>query len=169
MLGNGRPFILEIKNPKIRSLDLKRLEREINECSKVEIRDLRSSDKEEVRRLKSMHFSKVYRARIVADREIPKEKLKEVIESLRGKNVEQLTPSRVAHRRALKVRKRRILDCKVIEVNAKRATLEIATEAGTYIKELVSGDNGRTKPSVSEMIGIRCRVEKLDVISIEGE
>ena len=171
MLGNGRPFVLEIKNPKIRSLNLKKLEDIINTHAegKVEVRNLRFSDKNEVRRLKRASFPKVYHAKIVAERELPEEKLKEVVRSLQGKNIKQLTPSRVAHRRAIKIRERKILDIKVIDVAEKNATLEIKAESGTYIKELVSGDEGRTKPSISEMLGIACKVEELDVIAIEGE
>jgi len=171
MLGNGRPFVLEIKNPKIRSLNLKKLEDIINTHAegKVEVRELRFSDKNEVRRLKRASFPKVYHAKIVAERELPEEKLKEVVRSLQGKNIKQLTPSRVAHRRAIKIRERKILDIKVIDVAEKNATLEIKAESGTYIKELVSGDEGRTKPSISEMLGIACKVEELDVIAIEGE
>ncbi|HEB37557.1 MAG TPA: tRNA pseudouridine(54/55) synthase Pus10 [Thermoplasmatales archaeon] len=171
MLGNGRPFVLEIKNPRIRSLNLKKLQEIINTHAegKVEVRELRFSDKNEVRRLKRASFPKVYHAKIVAERELSEEKLKEVVRSLQGKNIKQLTPSRVAHRRAIKIRERKILDIKVIDVAEKNATLEIKAESGTYIKELVSGDEGRTKPSISEMLGIACKVEELDVIAIEGE
>jgi tRNA U54 and U55 pseudouridine synthase Pus10 len=34
---------------------------------------------------------------------------------------------------------------------------------------LVSGDQERTKPSISEKIGIPCIVKELDVIEIKGE
>ena len=34
MLGTGRPFVLEIKEPKIRKLDLQKLAKEVNEHSK---------------------------------------------------------------------------------------------------------------------------------------
>ena len=38
--------------------------------------------------------------------------------------------------------------------------------AGLYIKELISGDEGRTKPSVSEILGVPAKVKELDVIKI---
>ncbi len=45
MLGNGRPFVIEIKNPKIRSADLAEIENEINERFsgkiKVKLLDIR--------------------------------------------------------------------------------------------------------------------------------
>ena len=35
-----------------------------------------------------------------------------------------------------------------------------------YVKELVHGDSGRTKPSISEILGNPAKVEELDVIKI---
>ena len=49
------------------------------------------------------------------------------------------------------------------------ARLKIETESGTYVKELVSGDKGKTRPNISEMIGIPCNVKELDVIEVNGE
>ena len=171
MLGNGRPFVLEIKNPKKRRVDLKELEKKINEYAsgKVKVVGLRYSDKSEIRRLKEESFPKVYHAKIFADEEIQEKRLKEVLSSLEGRTIKQQTPLRVAHRRADKVREKKIYGCKLIWVKGKEALIEIKAESGTYIKELVSGDEGRTKPSISEMLGSRCEVKELDVVAVEGE
>ncbi len=67
------------------------------------------------------------------------------------------------------VRGKYIYECQIESVNGAMATLTLETESGTYIKELISGDNGRTKPNISEMIGIPCEVTELDVIEIKGE
>lgn len=171
MLGNGRPFVLEIKNPKKRRADLKELEKKINEYAsgKVKVVGLRYSDKNEIRRLKEESFPKVYHAKIFADEEIQEKRLKEVLSSLEGRTIKQQTPLRVAHRRADKVREKKIYGCKLIWVKGKEALIEIKAESGTYIKELVSGDEGRTRPSISEMLGSRCEVKELDVVAVEGE
>jgi tRNA pseudouridine synthase 10 len=44
--------------------------------------------------------------------------------------------------------------------------LTLNTESGTYVKEFVSGDEGRTTPNFSDALGIRCAVQTLDVIAI---
>jgi tRNA pseudouridine synthase 10 len=44
--------------------------------------------------------------------------------------------------------------------------LTVEAESGTYVKEFVSGDNGRSTPSFSEALGVQCRVEILDVMAI---
>jgi tRNA pseudouridine synthase 10 len=75
----------------------------------------------------------------------------------------------VAHRRANKVREKQIYNCEIESIDGTMAILTLEAESGTYIKELVSGDDGKTKPSISEMIGIPCKVAELDVIEIKGE
>ncbi len=171
MLGNGRPFVLEIKNPKIRKPDLSKMGNFINSTNEniIEISNLHFSDKAEVIRLKDAGFRKTYRIVFRGKKPINNEKLKKAAQSLRGKKISQLTPSRVAHRRANMVRERHIYNCNIESVNDAMATLTLEAESGTYIKELVSGDDGRTKPNISEMIGILCEVTELDVIEIKGE
>jgi tRNA pseudouridine synthase 10 len=67
------------------------------------------------------------------------------------------------------VREKHIYNCYVESIDGSMAILTLEAESGTYIKELVSGDNGRTKPSISEIIGEPCTVTELDVIDIKGE
>jgi len=45
--------------------------------------------------------------------------------------------------------------------------IDVVGEAGLYIKELVSGDNGRTKPSLAEILGKDAHVTSLDVVLVE--
>jgi tRNA pseudouridine synthase 10 len=171
MLGNGRPFILEIKNPKIRNIDLHLLEGEINEYAKneIEVSLLRFSDRDEIARIKAAEFRKTYRVTIEGVQSLNKEKLIKVAQTLRGKLIQQMTPTRVAHRRANKVRERTIYTCTVEAVEGTRATLTLETESGTYVKEFVSGDENKTRPNLSELIGIPCTVKELDVIDVKGE
>ena len=171
MLGDGRPFVLEIKNPIIRKLDLSKLKKDINSKNEdvIEVNSLRFSDKGEVARLKSSEPRKVYRVVFKSRNPINSEKLKKVTLSLRDAKIGQFTPSRVAHRRANMVREKHIYYCSIEAIDGAMATLTLETESGTYIKELVSGDDGRTKPNISEMIGAPCEVTELDVIEIRGE
>jgi len=171
MLGNGRPFVLEIKNPKIRNLNLLKLQKEINSVNKndLEIFHLRYSNKDEITRLKHSNFKKTYRIVLKCVSNINNEKLKKAALSLRGKKIGQFTPSRVAHRRAKMVREKHIYNCRIESTDGVKATLILEAESGTYIKELISGDGGRTKPNLSDIIGIPCQVTALDVIDIKGE
>lgn len=45
--------------------------------------------------------------------------------------------------------------------------LDIVTQAGTYVKELVHGEFGRTEPSITSLIGTEIDIVALDVMNIE--
>lgn len=168
MLGGGRPFVLELVGPQKRSLDLKKLERDINKFAKgkVEISGLRHSDMKEVQLLKQSTHEKTY-AVLVECKNVKQEDLKKLEEYFHARTISQKTPTRVLHRRADKVRKRKILSakCKLLKDKFRAETV---TEAGAYVKELVSGDGGRTEPSFASVIKKPCKVLELDVIGIEG-
>jgi tRNA pseudouridine synthase 10 len=80
--------------------------------------------------------------------------------------IRQQTPLRVLHRRADLVREKYIYEVKVKKCSLKRAEMEIRCQGGLYVKELVSGDEGRTLPSVSELLGNRAKPLKLDVLNV---
>ena len=40
----------------------------------------------------------------------------------------------------------------------------LTTSAGTYVKEFVHGDMGRTEPSISSILNCNCDILQLDVI-----
>ncbi len=166
MLGTGRPFVLELKSPRKRKFDLARMEDAINSGGKVEVEDLRYSSKAEVRRIKASRAEKTYVVRIELDEDVDEEKLKKSLEMLRT-DIAQRTPRRVAHRRADKVRKRRVIRIRLLEKEGPLATIEVRGEAGLYIKELMHGDEGRTEPSLASVLGTGCRVLELDVIAIQ--
>lgn len=167
MLGTGRPFVLEIIRPRVRDLDLKKIAAKINkECKgKIEVSGLRVSNKEEMRFLKARTFEKTYDALIKCEG-VSKADLKKLGSEFKNTEIAQRTPTRVLPRRADKVRKRKVISvkCKSVSKNEFRATIK--TSAGTYIKELISGDGGRTKPSFSSVLSKPCECAELDVIAI---
>ncbi|WP_101294218.1 tRNA pseudouridine(54/55) synthase Pus10 [Halegenticoccus soli] len=171
MLGTGRPFVIEVKEPRRRDVDVERLEADINAFAegKVEVEGLRSAEHDMVERVKELDASKTYRAAVEFGDDVTPEALDEALSELRGATVEQYTPHRVDHRRAGLTRTRRVYDASGELVDPRRATIEIHGEGGLYIKELVSGDEGRTEPSLAGLLGVDATVAALDVIAVEGE
>ena len=84
-----------------------------------------------------------------------------------GVTIYQRTPQRVAHRRADKVRERTATEITYIGREEDGYVIEVTGEAGLYIKELISGDDGRTRPSLAEILGRPARVLRLDVVQVE--
>lgn len=162
----GRAFVLEIREPKEGKKGLGEFRRKVNGANEgVQVLDLRYVTNSEVALVADSHFDKAYEAEIEVEGLEEKDYAK--ILELNGKILEQRTPWRVAHRRADKVRKRRILDLRIIEEEPLR--LRILAEAGTYIKEFINGDEGRTRPSIAEALGKNAKCIKLSVVGIHDE
>ena len=80
----------------------------------------------------------------------------------------------MAHRRADKIRKRKVLQTTDCSINSSDdgfilAQLSLRCESGTYVKETIHGDGGRTQPSVASLIKAKCTVEWLDVADIHAD
>ncbi len=262
-LGRGRPFVIEMKKPMKRDIDVGLLMETINQAAegRLEVSDMRHSNRSEVVRVKDTPAEKSYTIRyrvepitqegldeltqvmeIPADnrdrnrrrrnhhrgkkrkqKETPEveeidysslkkaelaamceekglaksgtkdvlvERLQnfepatlempdpdyilEIMTNLQGCTLAQRTPERVAHRRADKIRKRKVLETSEpsVEVQDDRsiiAEFSLRCESGTYVKETVHGDGGRTQPSVASLIKAKCTVEWLDVADIHAD
>ncbi len=170
MLGNGRPFVVEAKSPKKRSADLEKLMRSINEKAdgKVEVRELSFVVKDMIETLKSLKADKTYKLKVTFKEPVSEEKLKSCLESLDDTEISQQTPRRVVHRRADLVRKRRVHSIRLDELTEDgHAHVTVNCQGGLYVKELVSGDEGRTNPSLSGLLGVPAIVEDLDVVNVD--
>ena len=98
----------------------------------------------------------------------------EIMQKLQGCTLAQRTPERVAHRRADKIRKRKVMETSnpsigVDEEGNLIAEFSLRCESGTYVKETVHGDGGRTQPSIASLIKAKCSVEWLDVADIHAD
>ncbi|KAI4498879.1 hypothetical protein M0802_006054 [Mischocyttarus mexicanus] len=187
-IHSGRPFAVELINPRITNISIELLSNLvtiINDSStQVKVTtNLKLLTRDDLKKLKEGESvkTKFYRALCVF-RNAPKDK--SCIESLNGlKSVKiiQKTPIRVLHRRPLTPRVRYIYDMRarwakpqelLNLTNAPTDTdnmffvLDVKTQAGTYVKEFVHGDLGRTKPSLCDLLKTEVDIVALDVTGI---
>jgi tRNA pseudouridine synthase 10 len=162
----GRPFVMEIKNTENRNGSLENAGKQINKGMEVVVCDLRIVGRTFIEVVSESHFDKEYEIDVEFEKEVDESELKKIL-MLAGKTLEQRTPSRVTHRRADLIRKRRIIELELLKtLDPRHKTFRILAEAGTYIKELVFGDNGRTKPSFAEVLGFGAKCTRLNVSKI---
>ncbi len=172
MLGSGRPFVVELREPKRRQrVDLRALEEKVNEenRAKLEVTNLEYVNREMVALIKNTSARKTYRMLVELRGAVAESKLREAVKELDGAVIEQRTPSRVVHRRADLIRSRRIYEMKLLNYSGSTCELEVKCDGGLYVKELISGDKGRTRPNLSDLLGtgIEAEVKELDVIDVE--
>jgi tRNA pseudouridine synthase 10 len=167
MLGSGRPFVLEVCSPRRRELDLVSLQAEVNKTQggKIRIGKLKFVSRMMVSKIKEIRAAKTYEALVSFEGDISSGSLREALCKLVGE-IKQRTPQRVVHRRADLTRTRRIHEIGGELVSPHQANITVKSEGGLYIKELVSGDNGRTAPSLASCLGIAAHVIALDVVEV---
>ncbi len=171
MLGGGRPFVVVLKSPRKRSLDCEglRVRAETGAAGAVEFPVLFPVAAAEGERVPATHPPKRYRARVEVEGGATAQDAVRLAAALSGAVLAQRTPTRVARRRADLVRERLVLEASARLLDDGAIELEVRTEGGTYIKEMISGDGGRTAPSASSVLGRPCRCAELDVLEVEFE
>ncbi|XP_018366462.1 PREDICTED: putative tRNA pseudouridine synthase Pus10 [Trachymyrmex cornetzi] len=184
----GRPFAIELLNPRMTNITnelLMCLTSSINQSTKqVQITsNLKILSRFDLKKLKEGENvkTKFYRALCVC-RDVsgdlpPLEHLNE----LENVKIIQRTPLRVLHRRPLSPRTRIIYKMRArwakphelkellsttVESTDAFFVLDVKTQAGTYVKEFVHGDFGRTKPSLCDFLNTEVDIVALDVTGI---
>ena len=164
MLGEGRPFIVEITQPRKRKTDLLLLQEKINTSlkNKVSVLSLAFSTKEEIAPLKNNPHEKIYSAIVSCE----KKPLLNLLQLNKKFSVVQRTPVRVEKRRVDLDRKKEVTLLFVSKINETEFELKLLCSHGTYVKEFISGDSLRTVPSISSMLSVECKCKQLDVLKI---
>nr|CAI5820793.1 unnamed protein product [Callosobruchus analis]CAI5825632.1 unnamed protein product [Callosobruchus analis] len=155
MLGNGRPFYIQVDNPKnscITFEDCFKIEENIlgtKLAAVVGLQKVKASDIKLIKtgeEEKKKHYSALCHT-ASAD-------VNAVVDKLNSYHcpfeLHQKTPLRVLHRRAQTVRNKTIyeMSASVVEGQDNLFYLNLVTSAGTYVKEFVHGDFMRTEPNV---------------------
>jgi tRNA pseudouridine synthase 10 len=175
MLGTGRPFVLEVIDPHRQSFgpdDLEQMTDSINAAhdGAVEVEGLAftSADVTVTLARHSESKTKHYRCVVWSSRAIDSDADPQLVACTQARDllIQQRTPLRVLHRRSLLDRPRVIHSIAIQRVNAHWLVVDLETQAGTYIKEFVHGDMGRTLPSLGMLLGSRTDIIQLDVMGM---
>ncbi|KAJ3008724.1 UNVERIFIED_CONTAM: putative tRNA pseudouridine synthase Pus10 [Siphonaria sp. JEL0065] len=185
MLGAGRPFYLEICGPKVldaSQMEVSEVQREINEAyrGKIKITDLQLVGKHDTKPLKDSAATKKksYTTLVRLSSPVPLAAL-EKVSLLRDIELKQQTPLRVmisrpdknrdkvVHELHVKPENEGILDEASGELKYDLVRVDLTTSAGTYVKEFMHSDEGRTVPSLKELLEVEsASVETLDVLHV---
>jgi tRNA pseudouridine synthase 10 len=166
MLGKGRPFMVEILNPKKNiEKEIKNIEEEINKTSKyIKISNLEKCNKEYIDFIKKAEVNKmkIYSCFVWTKKQLTDEDINK-LNNIKNMDVVQKTPLRVLHRRSLMDRNKKIFGLKAEKVSEHFMILDVIASAGTYIKEFVHSDLMRTEPSIKTLLNCDVDILQLDV------
>ncbi|CAH1153902.1 unnamed protein product [Phaedon cochleariae] len=175
MLGNGRPFYIQIQDPltdQITFEQLREIEDDILKSGIAAVVNMQKVDQSSIKKIKDgEEFKKKHYFALCKTLAPDVDSVIEVINSY-GKEkfeIHQKTPMRVLHRRTLAVRDRVIHSLRATSVpgHSDLIYVDLITQAGTYVKEFVNGDFHRTEPNLSSITGYPVDVVALDVTGVE--
>ncbi|CAP37739.1 Protein CBG20791 [Caenorhabditis briggsae] len=176
MLGNGRPFVVELRNCRItlpvRGLNyletLKSVEETINAQKDIKINSLTRVPRELAEKLcvgeedkRKQYCAYCYSILPISDEQFAAARSKIPL------TIVQKTPVRVMKRRALLDRERTIFSMDFLKLDDHHFEVRLETQAGTYIKEFVHGDFGRTRPSLAELLHVENG--EVDILELDVE
>ena len=163
---------MEVSEPRIRSTDFAPLVERIKTDSdeKIEVSELKVTDRARAQQLKADAESNVkeYHALIATEVEVDGPVLERAMEQLHGIEISQRTPNRVKHRRSDLVRTKHIYEVHLEKIEPCLLEGTFKVQGGTYVKELISGDEQRTTPSLTELLGTPCICSQLNVTAIHS-
>uniref|UniRef100_A0A6B2L465 tRNA pseudouridine(55) synthase n=1 Tax=Arcella intermedia TaxID=1963864 RepID=A0A6B2L465_9EUKA len=177
MLGRGRPFLVQLIDAKISPSTFtqeqyKLIQNKLNQNEHVKVVDLQFVDRESTKVILEGETSKKkhYRCLVKLSPSLQDPSQLEKLNSLEAIVIKQKTPIRVLHRRTLLTRERTIHSIKCHYINKDYIYVDLVTQAGTYVKEFVHSDLGRTVPSLSSLMSwgdYECDILLLDVTEID--
>jgi hypothetical protein len=171
MLGHGRLFFVELAEVRRLPRDpavYTRMEQAVNFGSElVSINSLALSSAQAF--AQAMHDienkKKIYRSIVWTSRSLTAEDIAR-LNAVRDLTIQQKTPVRVLHRRSQLRRSRTIYKLHAEWLTPRFIQLDLTTQSGTYIKEFVHGDRGRTRPNLGELLGCAADILQLDVLQL---
>jgi len=161
VLGNGRPFILEVKRPKERLVDLKALEKEVNvrNVGKIAVKDLRFSTKDEVKKVKrGDKVNEAYRALIEIEADVTLEELDALRKALTVREVRQLTVKGLGE-----VKNRLVYGVEIQAQSSRLIELRVSCQGGLYMRGFITGEGSRVTPNIREILNKKVECLELDV------
>lgn len=171
MLGNGRPFLLEFVNPRqsvISQEECGRLQETINShTTDITVNSLTVVGHQASELLKAGEEDKhkSYSALVWASQVLSPTDMA-CLSQYNDLVIQQKTPLRVLHRRSLATRERTVFSLHGELLDDHHFILCLETQAGTYIKEFIHGDFGRTRPSLREILCQTVDILSLDVTEV---
>lgn len=175
MLGRGRPFALTLHDPhrtRLTAAELRELEEKALSTSggAVAIRELCLVHKSSLQILKDGEADKrkTYSCIVRASRRVEDSELSKLA-GMTDVVLAQDTPLRVLHRRSPATRPKTVHSMLARRLSDTYFRLQLTTQAGTYVKEFVHGDLGRTRPHLGQLLGENCDTDliELDVVDVQ--
>ena len=151
VLGNGRPFLLQISNPKLRWL---KRELKINENGVCAA--LKQLSPPVSFQLPS-HFTTKTKIIIEAEQDLSNVRLATSLNVLENSEVSYYVKSKIV--------KKKIYSVEVQQIDEKKFVLTMIADGGLFIKQFVGGQD-YIEPNISKIVGMKCACVAFDILDV---
>jgi tRNA pseudouridine synthase 10 len=183
MLGNGRPFVLTLRNMRLKRLftdaELAQVSRLLASANDppVLVHSPHIGSESSMAAIKESETTHAKRYRCVVYTAVPfaQSELDAILSTVHDLAVLQDTPIRVMHRRTVATRPKTLhkVHAQLFPGFLSTATakshwclVDLECGSGMYVKEWVHGDFGRTRPSLGDLLGCKTSILQLDVLDL---
>ncbi len=172
MLGDGRPLVIALIKPERRPEpeEFRKIVEEtlVDMPVELELSEVKRAVKTDIVKLKkdANRHSKIYRVLVLLREDVSEEQLRSLENYFRNRQVTQYTPRRIRRKPPHKKRVRMVYELKARKLAPRLIELLIKCQGGLYVKELITGDEGRTNPSIADTLGVDAIPIELDVMDV---
>ncbi|MGM0590948.1 MAG: tRNA pseudouridine(54/55) synthase Pus10 [Halobacteriota archaeon] len=171
VLGTGRPFVVEVKEPRRRVTEATDLRPEIEAAAadRVAVDELTLVDSDAIGRVSGLPFRQRYRVTVTTRDPIPAGGLRDAVTRLAETTIRRhvrMEELREGRRPTEVVRKLQNVDGEWIA--DWRSAVEFEVAAGIDPESVVTGEDGRTEPSLSELLKTDLDVTEVAIVAVEA-
>jgi tRNA pseudouridine synthase 10 len=152
VLGKGRPFLLRISNPKIRSLKTGLKVQENGVCAVIK------QDRQQHSSKTPPYFITKTRITVQCEQDLQRTSLVRVLRDLEN--------SQVMFKAKSKIVRKKIYSLKLNQVNENKFVVTMTADGGLLIKQFVGGQEYH-EPNISKMIGTKCECTAFDILDVK--
>ncbi len=170
VLGTGRPFVLEVKEPHTRISDVDDLEDIINKegQGQIEVDCLTFTSSDMVSHVAQQPFSQRYRLTFLLDDPVTKSTLLDIEDKIDGITIRRhlcigdLEENRRPHEVV-----RKLKDVEMVYIDNKKGSIEFEIESGIDVESIVSGKDGRTEPNLKSLLNTNIKITEFAIVSVQ--
>jgi tRNA pseudouridine synthase 10 len=156
VLGKGRPFLVQVSDPKVRQLKTQLI---IKENGVYAVVKQQSAQQQRSFQLPS-HFTTKTKITIRSEGDLSSKSLPTLLNILENSEVSLKAKSRIL--------KKKIYSLEVEQINQKTFIITIVSDGGLFIKQFVGGQE-YCEPNISKIIGMKCECIAFDILEVNTQ
>ena len=144
-----RPFVVMLKNPEKRKLDLKEIRKKINKLKSISVSDLDYSNRNEIDNMKNEKITATYSITLEVSKKLDIKEAKKKLMKLKNKRVTQFLKQKTRNPYIRKINAR---------VSGKNLIISMESTVGFSVNSFLEG---KSKPNLKKLIGEHFKIKKI--------